>query len=91
MTLDFGHHHLDSPEWTNRQTLVRQGIQFVFAQPSEVDAERVARMHKLGYRVLSSVIKDELTPQVLEKLQVSSVDGIFTDHVRQLKQALQRC
>ena len=90
MTLDFGHHPLASSEWMNCQPLARQRVRFLFVQPSEVDAERVARMHYLGYRVLASVIRDELTPQVLERLLVSAVDGIFTDHVQQLKQALQR-
>ena len=90
MTLDFGHHLLASSEWMNCQPLARRRVRFLFVQPSEVDAERVARMHYLGYRVLASVIRDELTPQVLERLLVSAVDGIFTDHVQQLKQALQR-
>ena len=91
MTLDFGHHPLNSPEWGNCQPLARPGEKFVFAQVSEADTEHVARMHNLGYRVLSSVIKTELTLQVMEKLLVSDVDGIFTDHVQELKQALQRC
>ena len=91
MTLDFGHHPLNSPEWRNCQPLARHGVRFLASQLSELDADHIARMHNLGYRVLSSVIKDKLTPQVLEKVLISDVDGIFTDHVQELKQALQRC
>ncbi len=91
MTLDFGHLLTGSSKWMKRKPLSRPGKRFLFAKASEVEVERIKHLHDLGYRVLCSLIKEELSQQVLRKLLAASIDGIFTDHVTELKQALNRC
>ena len=90
MTLDFGHPPIGSPEWFDRKPPLRTGKRFAFARGPEIDKERILRMHDMGYGVLCSVVTEELSQQALKEILVSSVDGIFTDHARELKRALRR-
>lgn len=88
MTLDFGHLPIASPEWLNCKTLSRPGQRFLIARPWEIDSGRIQRVRRLGYGVLCSVIKEEWSLQLIEEIRASTVDGIFTDHVPELKRAL---
>ncbi len=90
ITLDFEHLPVASEKWLSSNALSRPGKRFVSAKVSEVDTERIKHMHDLGYRVLSSVINDPLTQNVIETLLGSPIDGIFTDHVLELQSALKR-
>ena len=88
MTLDFNHLPIASPEWLNCKTLSRPGQRFLIAGAGEIDRERIQRVRSLGYRVLCSVINEEWSQQLLDAVLAASVDGIFTDHVSELKRAL---
>ena len=90
MTLDFNHLPIASPEWLHRESLSRPGKRFLIARPGEIDRERIQRVRSLGYGVLCSVINEEWSQQAFEEIQASTVDGIFTDHVPELKRALRR-
>ncbi len=91
MTLDFGHLPIASSKWVNCKPLSRNGKHFLFAKATEIDVERIKHLHDLGFRVLSSLIKEEISHQVLRKFLAASIDGIFIDQVLKLKQALKRC
>lgn len=88
MTLNFGNLPLASPYWLTRRQCPNPGKQFVFAKAAEIDPEISRRLHDLGFRVLTSVVKEQLSREAIDKLRASSVDGIFTDHVLKLKRAL---
>lgn len=90
MTLDFGHRPIASPEWVERKPLQRRGKRFVFARAAVMDTAPIARIRDLGYGVLYSLINEDLSQQALDEILASSVDGIFTDHVRELTRALGR-
>ena len=90
MTLDFGHPPIASPEWLERKPLSRPGKRFVFASTAEIDPERIALIQNLGNRVMCSLIYEEWSQQVIEEILDASIDGIFTDHVRELERALDR-
>ena len=90
MTLDFTHPPITSPDWLAGKPRLRPGKRFVFARAAEIDEERIARIRDMGYRVLCSDINEKLSRQALESILASFVDGIFTDHARELKRALRR-
>jgi len=90
MTLDFGHAPIAAPEWPHRRAVSRPGKRFVIAGAGEIDRERIKRIRSLGYGVLCSNINEEWSQQVIEEILAAPVDGIFTDHVPELKRALSR-
>ena len=91
MTLDFGHRPIASRAWLNSEALSRPGKRYVIARAAELDRERIKHLHDLGYGVLCSVINEVLSQKMLAPILDSSVDGVFTDHVGELKRALKRC
>lgn len=90
MTLDFDHPAIASPEWLDSSALSRPGKRFVIARAAEIDRERIKRIGSLGYGVLCSFIYEKWSQQDFKEILASSIDGIFTDHVPDLKRALSR-
>ena len=90
MTLDFGHPPISAPEWLHSKGLSRTGKRFVIAGAREIDRQRIRRVRRLGYGLLCSNISEEWSQQVIEEILAAPVDGIFTDHVPELKRALRR-
>lgn len=88
MTLDFGNRPLASPYWLTRKPLQYRGKRFLFTNAAEVEAEIIGRLHDLGFQVLTSVVKEQLSCEALERLRAACIDGIFTERVLKLKRAL---